>query len=101
MTTSNLEHAENHMLLLGHKSAVERVAAFIAEMDNRTGANTMSLPMSRRDIADYLGLCIETVSRELSRLHCEGVIAFVGNQTTHREIVVLNRQKLHSFDLPS
>ncbi|UVO34523.1 helix-turn-helix domain-containing protein [Bradyrhizobium arachidis] len=96
MTTSNLEHAENHMLLLGRKTAVERVAAFLAEMDRRAGANTMSLPMSRRDIADYLGLTIETVSRAVSRLHCEGVLCFLGN--TQREIVILDRQKLQSFD---
>lgn len=99
MTTRNLEHAENHMLLLGRKTAVERVAAFFAEMDSRTGACTMSLPMSRRDIADYLGLTLETVSRAVSRLHCEGVLSFVGN--TQREIVILDRQKLQTFDLQS
>lgn len=97
MTTSNLEHAENHMLLLGRKTAVERVAAFIGEMDKRTGADTMSLPMSRRDIADYLGLTLETVSRAVSRLHNEGVLAFLGK--TQREIVILDRQKLRGFDL--
>ncbi|MDA9456412.1 transcriptional regulator [Bradyrhizobium sp. CCBAU 21359] len=97
MTTRNLEHAENHMLLLGRKTAVERVAAFLAEMDARTGANTMSLPMSRRDIADYLGLTLETVSRVVSRLHCEGVLSFVGN--TQRQIVILDRKMLQSFDL--
>jgi CRP/FNR family nitrogen fixation transcriptional regulator len=97
MTTSNLEHAENHMLLLGRKTALERVAAFLAEMDHRTGANTMSLPMSRRDIADYLGLAIETVSRAVSRLQRERILTFVGN--TQREIVILDRQKLQNFDL--
>jgi len=59
----------------------------------------MSLPMSRRDIADYLGLTLETVSRAVSRLHCEGVLSFVGN--TQREIVILDRQKLQTFDLQS
>lgn len=97
MTTRNLEHAENHMLLLGRKTALERVAAFIAEMDKRTDANTMSLPMSRRDIADYLGLSLETVSRSVSRLHSEGILNFLGN--TQREIVILDRQKLRNFDL--
>ncbi|QOZ68898.1 helix-turn-helix domain-containing protein [Bradyrhizobium arachidis] len=96
MTTRNLEHAENHLVLLGRKTAVERVAAFLAEMDRRTEAHTMSLPMSRRDIADYLGLTIETVSRAVSRLRCEGVLNFVGN--TQREIVILDRQLLQSFD---
>ena len=99
MTSKNLEHAENHMLLLGRKTAVERVAAFLLEMDGRTEANTMSLPMSRRDIADYLGLQIETVSRAVSRLQCDGVLKFIGN--THREIAILDRQKLQSFGLPT
>ena len=68
MTTSNLQHAENHMLLLGRKTSLERVAAFLLEMDRRlTAAGVMALPMSRRDIADYLGLTLETVSRALSR----------------------------------
>src|SRR5713226_6844349 len=62
MTTSNLQHAEDHMLLLGRKTSLERVAAFLREMDPRlTAAGIMPLPMSRRDIADYLGLTLETV----------------------------------------
>jgi CRP/FNR family transcriptional regulator, nitrogen fixation regulation protein len=97
LTTTNLEHAENHMLLLGRKTSLERVAAFLAEMDKRTGADTMSLPMSRRDIADYLGLTLETVSRAVSRLHSQGVLNFLGN--TQRQIVILDRQKLGNFDL--
>ena len=56
----------------------------------------MSLPMSRRDIADYLGLSLETVSRALSLLHCKGVLNFIGG--TQREIVILDRNKLQSFD---
>jgi CRP/FNR family nitrogen fixation transcriptional regulator len=97
MTTSNLEHAENHLLLLGRKTSVERVAAFLSEMDRRRGANTMSLPMSRRDIADYLGLTLETVSRALSRLQRAGALTFVGK--TQRELVILDWQKLRGFDL--
>jgi diketogulonate reductase-like aldo/keto reductase len=48
----------------------------------------MSLPMSRRNIADYLGLQIETVSRVVSRLQCDGVLRFIGK--THREIAILD-----------
>src|SRR5262245_47265791 len=66
MTTNNLQHAEDHMLLLGRKTSLERVAAFLLEMDRRlTAAGVMALPMNRRDISDYLGLTLETVSRAL------------------------------------
>jgi CRP/FNR family transcriptional regulator, nitrogen fixation regulation protein len=100
MTTSNLEHAENHMLLLGRKTSLERVAAFLLEMDRRlTGARVMALPMSRQDIADYLGLTLETVSRALSRLHQAGLLDFNGHK--QREIVLRDRQRLVSFDLPA
>ena len=98
MTTSNLRHAEDHMLLLGRKTSLERVAAFLIEMDMRsTAAGILALPMNRRDIADYLGLTLETVSRALSRLHGIGVISFIGNN--QRQIVLRDRKKLASFDL--
>jgi CRP/FNR family transcriptional regulator, nitrogen fixation regulation protein len=98
MTTSNLRHAEDHMLLLGRKTSLERVAAFLIEMDRRsTAAGILALPMCRRDIADYLGLTLETVSRALSRLHDLGVLGFVGNN--QRQIVLLDREKLASLDL--
>jgi len=98
MTTSNLQHAEDHMLLLGRKTSLERVAAFLLEMDKRlSGVDVMALPMSRRDIADYLGLTLETVSRAISHLHDLGVLGFIGN--TQRQIVLLDRQQLASLDL--
>ncbi|MCK1273959.1 helix-turn-helix domain-containing protein [Bradyrhizobium sp. 61] len=100
LTTQNLQHAEDHMLLLGRKDSVERVAAFLAEMDQRSSATAvMALPMTRRDIADYLGLTIETVSRALSRLRRAGVLEFT--EVNHREINILDRQQLHAFDLQS
>ncbi len=69
MTTDNLQHAENHLLLLGRKTSLERVAAFLVEMDRRLApAGVIALPINRRDIADYLGLTLETVSRALSVL---------------------------------
>jgi len=98
MTASNLRHAEDHMLLLGRKTSLERVAAFLLEMDRRlTAAGVMALPMCRRDIADYLGLTLETVSRALSLLQGEGVLGFLGQ--TQRQIVLLDRPKLAEFDL--
>ena len=97
MTTDNLQHAENHMLLLGRKTSLERVAAFLLEMDRRLlAAGVMALPMSRRDIADYLGLTFETVSRALSELHKKGYLRFLGQ--TQREIVVLNPAGLAELD---
>lgn len=98
MTATNLQHAENHMLLLGRKTSLERVAAFLLEMDSRlTAAGVMALPMCRRDIADYLGLTLETVSRALSTLHEMGILGFLGQ--TQRQIVLLDRPKLAELDL--
>lgn len=97
MTTSSLQHAEDHMLLLGRKTSLERVAAFLLEMDHRlTAADVMALPMCRRDIADYLGLTLETVSRALSDLHSKGILGFLG--PTQRQIVLLDRLRLAELD---
>src|SRR5712672_4321637 len=98
MTRSNLQHAEDHMLLLGRKTSLERVAAFLVEMDRRlAAAGVLALPMSRRDIADYLGLTLATVSRALSNLHGRGLLGFIG--TNQRQIVLLDRRQLASLDL--
>ena len=98
VTATNLQHAEDHMLLLGRKTSLERVAAFLLEMDRRlTAAGVLALPMSRRDIADYLGLTLETVSRALSGLHDKGILGFLGQ--TQRQIVLLDRPKLAELDL--
>ena len=95
MTAGDLRHAEDHMLLLGRKTAMERVATFLLEMDSRLAvAGMMALPMCRRDIGDYLGLTLETVSRALSQLHSQGVLGFSGA----RQIVLRNRQRLHNLD---
>jgi CRP/FNR family nitrogen fixation transcriptional regulator len=56
----------------------------------------MALPMCRRDIADYLGLTLETVSRTLSVLHDKAVLGFLGQ--TKRQIVLLDRRKLAELD---
>jgi CRP/FNR family nitrogen fixation transcriptional regulator len=78
--------------------ALGRVAAFLIEMDRRlTAAGVMAPPMYRLDIADYLGLTLETVSRALSRLRDLGILGFIGNR--QREIVLLDRQQLVSLDL--
>ncbi len=95
MTAGELKHAEDHMLLLGRKTAMERVATFLLEMDRRlSSTGMMALPMCRRDIGDYLGLTLETVSRALSQLHAQGVLGFSGA----RQIVLRNRQLLRNMD---
>lgn len=96
MTAGDLRHAENHMLLLGRKTATERVATFLLEMDRRLAtAGMMALPMCRRDIGDYLGLTLETISRTLSQLNAQGVLEFSGA----RQIVLRNRQRLANMDI--
>jgi CRP/FNR family transcriptional regulator len=91
--SDELESAQEQMLLLGRKTARERVASFLAAMSRRqerAGLRALSLPMSRADMADYLGLTLETVSRTLSRLRDEGIIVM---PATH-EAVVANWRSL-------
>jgi len=76
--SSELAAAQEQMLLLGRKSARERVASFLLGLARRQGAGVtkpVALPMSRWDIADYLGLTVETVSREIQAAKAAGVIA--------------------------
>jgi CRP-like cAMP-binding protein len=90
MTARELQRVQDHMLLL-IKSAQERVAAFLLEMAVRTpSGNGVELPMSRQDIADYLGLTIETVSRTLTHLESNATIEL----PTSRHIVLRNRGAL-------
>ena len=90
LTAQELGRAQNHMLLL-IRNAQERIAAFLLEMAERApGADSVELPMSRQDIADYLGLTIETVSRTLTQLEDEAAIAL----PTSRRIVLRNRAAL-------
>jgi len=86
----SLHHAESHLMLLGRQNAVERLAAFLTEIDERLQSpNIMILPMTRRDIADYLGLTLETVSRSFSMLEHEGILSLPGH---HRKEIVLHRR---------
>jgi CRP/FNR family nitrogen fixation transcriptional regulator len=72
----DLAHAQTRMLLLGRMTAPERVASFLLEnFERRDAGRAVQLPMSRTDIADYLGLTIETVCRVLSGFKRDGVIA--------------------------
>ena len=75
LALSSLAKAQEHLLVLGRQNASERVAAFLLDVAERQGGlDQFDLPMSRLDIADYLGLTIETVSRVLSKFKARGVI---------------------------
>jgi CRP/FNR family nitrogen fixation transcriptional regulator len=94
-TSEHLERAQIHMLLLGRKNAQERIAAFLVDMAERLkSANSVELPMSRQDIADYLGLTIETVSRTLTQLARDGVIDI----PVSRRIVLRDRASLDEMN---
>src|SRR6516164_5620429 len=83
---------------VGGTTSLEKVAAFLLEMDRRlAGADVLALPMTRRDIADYLGLTLETVSRELSHLRALGILKFA--ETSQRQIMLEDRQKLRRLNL--
>jgi CRP/FNR family nitrogen fixation transcriptional regulator len=86
--------AREHSLLLGRASASQKIAAFLEETVRRWGSGgVIELVMSRQDIADYLGLTIETVSRTLSQLDRDGVIAL----PSARRVVVKDRRALRAL----
>ena len=62
-----LEILQDHVLLLGHRNAADRVEGFLHQLSRRGSSAIVELPMSRSDIGDYLGLTLETVSRTLSQ----------------------------------
>ena len=82
LTVRELNQARDHMVLLGRRSAEEKLATFLVGWRDRLArigelSAIVSLPMSRQDIADYLGLTIETVSRTFTKLERAGVIGIV------------------------
>ena len=94
LTGRELARAQEHIVLL-IKTAQERVAAFLLEMaERRPAGDTIELPMSRQDIADYLGLTIETVSRTLSALENEAAIELPNS----RRVVLRNRPALTNIN---
>ena len=94
----DLLHAEDHSILLGQLTARERVAAFLLQMNNRIGVSgEIELPMSQADVGDYLGLAIETVSREISKLSDEGVLRrTTGNPRWMRAVTLLRPESLRA-----
>jgi CRP/FNR family transcriptional regulator len=95
VATHELASAQEQMLLLGRKTARERVASFLLAWSERAdSATTVHLPMSRMDLADYLGLTIETVSRSLSQLKRDSLITF----SDARFVTVLKPVRLRQID---
>lgn len=83
----DLSHAQNHLVMLGRQTAKERVASFLLILADRVQAkdgDTIDLPMGRQDIADYLGLTIETVCRALSDLKR---IKLITTPSTHQAVL--------------
>ena len=90
LTVRELQRVQEHSLVLV-KNAEERVAGFLLEMAGRSSSvSAIELPMSRQDIADYLGLTIETVSRTFTQLAQSGKIAL----ETSRRVLFRNRAAL-------
>jgi CRP/FNR family transcriptional regulator len=106
-TFAALDEARGRMLMLGRKSAEEKIAGFLLDMADRAGSSacqasaegpiTFDLPLTRGQIADVLGLTIETVSRQMTKLKASGVISLPGG----RAITLRNRAALQERSEPA
>lgn len=93
-----LAAAHNQMLLLGRKTAIERIASFLLDLPSHDPARPspigrVRLPMNRSEIADYLGLTIETVSRVFTRLKTQGLLSLA----SLNEVVIEKPQRLRAL----
>ena len=91
-----LAAARQQLVLLGRKTATERLASFLLMLAGRCHArrdDEIELPMSRSDIADYLGLRIETISREISTLKAARVVQLTGRQSFR----IVDRERLEQL----
>jgi len=100
MAADELAAAQDQILLLGRKTARERVVSFfrlLAKQARKRGdnGNPISLPMSRADIADYLGLTIETVSRTITKLSKDGVIVLPSSN----KVVLADMDALEAIEM--
>lgn len=98
-TLTELDRSRRWMMLLGRMNAGQKVASFVLELTDRLGKagaggeSFVTLPLSRQQMADVLGLTIETVSRQLSRLRSAGLI----DTPSRREIVLRDRRELEEL----
>ncbi|MFZ0267284.1 helix-turn-helix domain-containing protein [Caulobacter sp.] len=94
LTTDSLRRAQDHVLMLGGRTACERVAALLLDLAERTGAEALlDVPMTRQDMADYLGLTIETVSRTFTQFQHDSLIAL----PTTRKVLLRDRRALEAM----
>lgn len=98
MMCGELSAAQDRLVLLGRKSALERLSTFLLAMAEHKSAavsseQALDLPMNRSDIADYLGLTVETVSRFLTQLRSRGII----DVRSANQIVLLDRARLRDI----
>jgi CRP/FNR family nitrogen fixation transcriptional regulator len=95
-TLRSLERAQSHMLLLGRKTAQEKMATFLLDMADRlSNDESFELPMQRADIADHLGLTIETVSRTLTQFSRQGLIHLPASS---RSVALCNKAALRRLE---
>jgi CRP/FNR family transcriptional regulator len=95
-TLDDLDRTRAWMLLLARKTAREKVATFLLDMGRRLradGDDVIALPLSRQQIADVLGITIETVSRQMTELKREAVIDLIGR----RGVRLLNKPALQAM----
>jgi len=95
ITSHELTLAQDRMGVLGKMNANERVAKFILNISDQRARigwqdNPISLPMTRQDIADYLGLTLETVSREITRFKTSNLIKVMSS----KQIYIVDKEKL-------
>lgn len=85
-----LARAHEHLAMLGRRSAEEKVASFLLDLAHQGPCGQAALPMSRQDMADYLGLALETVSRVLGRFQDENLVVF----SSSRDFQIVKRSRL-------
>lgn len=95
MTVGEVISGRDHMMLLARKTLRERMASFLIKFENHLREDdqepaTLKLPMARADIADYLGVTVETISRCLAAMAEEGLIQLL----SPRRIVLINRERM-------
>jgi CRP/FNR family transcriptional regulator, nitrogen fixation regulation protein len=92
-TVRDLDSTRRHLALLVRKTACERVASFLLDLAEGQGSDVVELSMSRQDMADYLGVTIETVSRMITQLQGAKVVAF----KSFRQFRILDREALEDM----